>query len=129
MTSAAAFEELLQFVYLMPVGIVKFSADGTVDLINPTASALLLPVAPKSDLTNLYESLPLVPELRQLVRTFTASEGVVQHTRLETDAGGKTMVLSLTVPSWPPNAVARWLKLCEYLSAPTTASRSRSASG
>jgi diguanylate cyclase (GGDEF)-like protein/PAS domain S-box-containing protein len=95
----AAFEELLQFLYLTPVGIVKFDADGAIHLINPLASQLLLPLVPKGDLVNLYDSLaPLVPDLRQFVGTFTGNAGaILDQQRLEAQAGGKTLVLSLTV--------------------------------
>jgi diguanylate cyclase (GGDEF)-like protein/PAS domain S-box-containing protein len=97
--SAAAFEELLQFVYLTPVGIVKFGGDGTVNLINPAALRLLLPLLPEGDLTNFYDSLlPLVPDLRQRIRHFTSSAGtVLNQQRLEMRAGGKNFVLSLSV--------------------------------
>jgi diguanylate cyclase (GGDEF)-like protein/PAS domain S-box-containing protein len=93
------FEELLQFLYLAPVGIVKFGIDGTVDLINPMASQVLLPLVPDGDLNNLYESLsPLVPDLRQIVGKFTANAGaILDQQRLEIRAGSKTLVLSLTV--------------------------------
>lgn len=98
-SSAGVFEELLQFLYLAPVGIVKFGIDGSVDLINPMASQLLLPLLPSSDLNNLYDALwPLVPDLRQIVGKFTADAGaILDRQRLETRAGGKTLVLSLTV--------------------------------
>lgn len=98
-SSAKALEELLQFLYLAPIGIVKFDIDGTVDLINPMASQVLLPLVPNGDLSNLYDSLsPLVPELRQVVGKFTGKAGtILDRQRLETWAGGKTFVLSLTV--------------------------------
>jgi diguanylate cyclase (GGDEF)-like protein/PAS domain S-box-containing protein len=93
------FEELLQFLYLMPIGIVKFSANGTIDLINPVASQVLLPLVPQGDLSNLYDSLaPLVPDLGQLVGNFTSNAGtILDRQRLETKAGDHTLVLSLTV--------------------------------
>jgi hypothetical protein len=31
------YEALLQFLYLMPVGVIKMQPDGTVDFINPVA--------------------------------------------------------------------------------------------
>jgi hypothetical protein len=34
-------EDLLQFLYLMPIGVVKFQPDGAADLMKPVASALL----------------------------------------------------------------------------------------
>ena len=97
--SSGAFEELLQFLYLAPVGIVKFGADGTVDLINPMASQVLLPLIPSGDLSNIFVSLaPLVPDLRQRVASFTGKAGaILDQQRLETQAGGQTLVLSLTV--------------------------------
>jgi diguanylate cyclase (GGDEF)-like protein/PAS domain S-box-containing protein len=98
-SGAENFEELLQFLYLTPVGIVKFDIDGAVDLINPMASQVLLPLVPNGDLNNLYDSLsPLVPDLRQIVGKCTANAGaILDQQRLETQAGGKTLVLSLTV--------------------------------
>jgi diguanylate cyclase (GGDEF)-like protein/PAS domain S-box-containing protein len=97
--SSEAFEELLQFLYLTPVGIVKFRANGAVDLINPMASQILLPLLPKGDLSDLYVSLAmLVPDLQQQVASFTGSTGnILDQQRLETKVGGITLVLSLTV--------------------------------
>jgi diguanylate cyclase (GGDEF)-like protein/PAS domain S-box-containing protein len=94
-----SLEGLLQFLYLTPVGIVKFKADGTVDLINPMAAQLLLPLVPKGDLGNLYDALAtLVPDLAEIVGKFSDPTGAIldQH-RLETQVGGNTLVLSLTV--------------------------------
>jgi PAS domain S-box-containing protein len=96
---AAALEELLQFLYLMPVGVVKFRIGGEVDLINPEASQLLLLLAPTSDLTNVYEPLMLlVPDLRQRTEAFAGDVGAVwDRQRLETRAGGRTVVLAISV--------------------------------
>jgi PAS domain S-box-containing protein len=96
--SSEAFEELLQFVYLAPIGIVKFGADGTIDLINPVASQILLPLLPQGDLRNLYVSMAmLVPDLRKSVGEFTGNAGAILDQRLETRSGDRTLVLSLTV--------------------------------
>jgi hypothetical protein len=74
MKDAPTDDELLQFVYLTPVGIVKFRADGTVNLINPLAAQLLLPLLPEADLENLYDSLmPLIPDLGQRLPRFAHS--------------------------------------------------------
>jgi diguanylate cyclase (GGDEF)-like protein/PAS domain S-box-containing protein len=96
---SVAFEDLLQFFYMTPVGIVKFGADGAIDLINPMASQLLLPLLSDTDLANLYDALaPLIPDLRQIVGTFSSNAGIVlDRPRLETHAGGKLAVLSVTV--------------------------------
>jgi PAS domain-containing protein len=94
-----AFEELLQFLYLTPVGIVKFGADGTIDLVNPVASQVLLPLVPEGNLDNLYDSLrPLISDLGELVRSFTGNAGpILDKQRVEAKAGGKNSVLSITV--------------------------------
>jgi diguanylate cyclase (GGDEF)-like protein/PAS domain S-box-containing protein len=92
-------EELLQFLYLMPVGVVKFRATGKIDLINPMASALLLPLTPDASLDDLYTSLAsLVPDLRRRVEHFTGQAGVIIDQRqLDVQTGGQARVLSLTV--------------------------------
>jgi diguanylate cyclase (GGDEF)-like protein/PAS domain S-box-containing protein len=96
---SAALEELLQFLYLMPVGVVKFRIGGEVDLINPVASQLLQLLAPTSNLTNVYEPLMLlVPDLRQRMEVFAGDVGAMwDGRRLETRAGGKTLVLEISV--------------------------------
>jgi diguanylate cyclase (GGDEF)-like protein/PAS domain S-box-containing protein len=92
-------EELLQFLYLTPVGVVKFSRDGTVDLINAAASALLLALKPGDTLRDIFAALaPLVPNLRQLVQRFTGAAGTVfDAPMLESPAGAEMMTLALTV--------------------------------
>src|SRR5664279_3240261 len=95
----SSMEELLQFLYLTPVGVVKFKADGAIDLINPVASALLLSLTPGEPLTSIYASLvSLAPDLPRHVAQFTDNSGTVinQH-RLEAHAGGQTIVLSLSI--------------------------------
>jgi diguanylate cyclase (GGDEF)-like protein/PAS domain S-box-containing protein len=92
-------EELLQFLYLMPVGVVKFRAGGAIDLMNPMASALLMPLTPDGSLDDLYATLALLaPDLRRRVQTFAAPDGIIIDQRqLEVQAGGKAQALSLSV--------------------------------
>jgi diguanylate cyclase (GGDEF)-like protein/PAS domain S-box-containing protein len=92
-------EDLLQFLYLMPIGVVKFQADGAVDLMNPVASALLQSLRGDDTLRDIYASLaPIAPDLPQRVARFAAAAGtIVDQQRLEARAGGRAMVLSLTV--------------------------------
>jgi diguanylate cyclase (GGDEF)-like protein/PAS domain S-box-containing protein len=99
MVAPGAFEDLLQFLYMTPVGVVRFGADGAIDLVNPVASQLLLPLRPDGDLANLYDALaPLLPDLRQIVGAFSSNAGVVlDQPRLETQAGGRLVVMSVTV--------------------------------
>ena len=94
-----SLEDLLQFLYLSPVGVVKFRADGTVDLINPVASALLLSMAPAETLRNIYTGLaPLAPDLCQLVARFAGPTGIIVEQRwVAAQAGAQAKVMSLTV--------------------------------
>jgi len=81
--SAASIDELLQFLYLMPVGVVKFRGDGSVDLMNPMASALLQPLTLNATLGNIYAALAqLVPGLIDQVTNFTSETfWVIRSTR------------------------------------------------
>ena len=73
-----AYEALVQFLYRAPIGLVQMSPDGTVDMLNPMASNLLMPIAPNSGLDNLYTVLaPIAPQLPQLAAEFGAASGVV----------------------------------------------------
>jgi diguanylate cyclase (GGDEF)-like protein/PAS domain S-box-containing protein len=92
-------EDLLQFLYLMPIGVVKFQADGAVDLMNPVAAALLQSLRGDDTLQDIYASLaPLAPDLPQRVAGFTAAAGTIVHQQwLEARVGGRAIVLSLTV--------------------------------
>nr|WP_294521813.1 sensor domain-containing diguanylate cyclase [uncultured Rhodopila sp.] len=93
-------EELLQFLYLMPVGVVKFAASGAVELMNPMASALLMPLAPDGSLHDIYTTLsPLAPDLKRRVQRFPGQTGIIIDQRqLELpQPGGKPRTLSLTV--------------------------------
>lgn len=92
-------EDLLQFLYLMPIGVVKFRADGAVDLMNPEASALLLSLRADDTLHDIYASLTtLVPDLPRPVAGFAAVAGtIVNRRRIKARAGDRTIVLLLTV--------------------------------
>ncbi len=96
---ATSPEELLRFLYLMPVGVAQFRAGGRVDLINPVASALLLSIATDASLHDMYLALaPIAPDLRQRVAAFGARSGcIVARPRLRATAGNAAIVLSLTV--------------------------------
>ena len=92
-------EDLLQFLYLMPVGVVKFSTDGTVEMMNPVASALLQSMKSAETLGDIYSALAsIAPDLRQRVIQFSGRAGtIIDQQRLRTRAGNQAVVLSLTV--------------------------------
>ncbi len=93
-------EELLQFLYLMPIGVVKFRLSGEVELMNPMASALLMPLAPTGSLRDIYTTLaPLAPDLKRRVQQFPEQAGIIidQRQLQLQPPSGKPRTLSLTV--------------------------------
>ena len=73
-----AYEALVQFLYRAPIGLVQMNTDGAVDMLNPMASNLLMPLATEDGLDNLFAVLaPIAPQLRQLAREFTGISGVI----------------------------------------------------
>ena len=60
-------EHLLHFLYSCPVGLIEITADGTIDMINPFAMQLLLPIASTSSILNFFEIMnAYAPELRNM---------------------------------------------------------------
>ena len=73
-----AYEALVQFLYRAPIGLVQTDLDGTVDMLNPMASNLLMPLAAEGGLDNLFAVLDAVaPQVRQLAAAFEQPSGVV----------------------------------------------------
>jgi hypothetical protein len=71
-------EALMQLLYLAPIGLVQTLLDGSVELINPMAASLLIPVSSTGLLDNLFKALGAVaPELPALVATFDPPSGRV----------------------------------------------------
>lgn len=63
----ASYEALVQFLYRAPVGLLQTFVDGQIDLMNPMASQLLMPLVPDGDISNLFAVLrPWAPQLRSL---------------------------------------------------------------
>ncbi|MBW8898693.1 MAG: bifunctional diguanylate cyclase/phosphodiesterase [Massilia sp.] len=97
-----AYEALVQFLYRAPIGLVQASLDGTVDMLNPMSSSLLMPFARDGSLDNLFTVLQdVVPQLRGMVDDFDAPSGVVcEGMRVQLGAAaapGAPRVLSLSV--------------------------------
>ncbi|KFI07800.1 bifunctional diguanylate cyclase/phosphodiesterase [Massilia sp. BSC265] len=73
-----AYEALVQFLYRAPIGLAQIAPDGTVDMLNPMASNLLMPIARDGGLDNLYAVLaPIAPQLPQLAAEFRDASGVI----------------------------------------------------
>lgn len=75
---ASAYEALVEFLYLAPVGIIKFRPDGIIEMANPTAAQLLMPLTSDGDMSDLYSLLSgLAPDLRAHVERFQEPAGQI----------------------------------------------------
>ena len=94
------YEALLSFMYLSPVGIVRSDKSGRVDMMNPLAAQLLMPLVKGGDIENIFDSLASVaPELRNLVASFEAERGPVceNHRVFVTPARDDAVVLACSI--------------------------------
>jgi len=74
----AEHEQLLDFLYLSPVGLVRFSAAGDIEMMNPKACQLFMPLTGGLDATNLFDVLAAhAPALREIVRGYVPARGSV----------------------------------------------------
>lgn len=91
--------DLLELLYLVPIGVIQFGPDGAVELINAKASQLLLPLLSEPSLDNLFDALrELVPELREQVGSFRSERGTILDQRhIKGVTAKRPVVLSLTV--------------------------------
>jgi PAS domain S-box-containing protein len=92
-------QDLLQFLYVCPVGLVSFGPDGTVAFINPETVNLLLPAFGVTDFTNVFAMLEAVwPELADVVGTWSGGVGeIVAHNRVRSAAPTGPTWVSLSV--------------------------------
>ena len=68
MSEKSSEEQLLEFLYACPVGLIECNLVGDIGLMNPHAMQHLLPLAGGRDAGNLFTTLEQhAPELRSLV--------------------------------------------------------------
>ena len=73
-----AYEALVQFLYRAPIGLVQIDWAGAVELLNPMASNLLMPLVGSEGLDNLYTVLKShAPELEAMATAFEEPSGVI----------------------------------------------------
>lgn len=76
MTAGTSEEQLLEFLYACPVGLIECDAAGDIGMMNPHAMQHLLPLAGPRDASNLFSALEQhAPELRDMVVAFTPATG------------------------------------------------------
>lgn len=92
-------QELLQFLYVCPIGLVSFGLDGTVAFITPETVNLLLPAFGVKDFANVFSTLEAVwPELADVVGTWSGGVGqIVAVNRVRSAAPTGPTWLSLSV--------------------------------
>jgi predicted signal transduction protein with EAL and GGDEF domain len=73
-----AYEALVQFLYRAPIGLVQTDAGGAVEMLNPMASNLLMPLARDGGLDNLFAVLDgVAPQVKAMADAFEQPSGVV----------------------------------------------------
>jgi diguanylate cyclase (GGDEF)-like protein/PAS domain S-box-containing protein len=71
-------EQLLQLLYLCPVGVIKLDAYGSIVLMNPYGAQMLMPLSSDGRLTNLFDLFEsFAPEVGEMARRFPARIGKV----------------------------------------------------
>jgi diguanylate cyclase (GGDEF)-like protein len=100
-----AYEGLLQFLYRTPIGVLQADIGGAIDMMNPKAAQLLMPLVPDGALDDLYAIFAATaPDLRAAVaRCDTPSGVVVDGLRIDAPGGRDgPQVLSLSVMKLDP---------------------------
>ncbi|GGE82537.1 sensor domain-containing diguanylate cyclase [Sphingomonas prati] len=76
MADGSSEEQLLEFLYACPVGLIECDTSGAIAVMNPHAMQHLMPLAGSRDVCNLFSALEQhAPELRSMVASFTARTG------------------------------------------------------
>jgi diguanylate cyclase (GGDEF)-like protein len=76
--SQEAHESLLQFLYRAPIGLVQTTLNGDIEIMNPMAASLLVPLSGDGSLDNLFVALhALAPDLRARAEAVRGSSAIV----------------------------------------------------
>ncbi len=104
MTYTSGEEELLEFLYACPIGLIECNAAGEIGLMNPHAMQHLLPLAGPRGVSNLFSACEdHAPELKSLVEAFALPTGrICDGHRIFVDLapgrnGAKQKVLACTL--------------------------------
>lgn len=99
-------DALLGFLYMCPVGVLRASMNGDVQMINPHAAQMLLPITRVPMLHNLFDALSsCAPELRDMIARFPAPRGSIcqQHRIFVSRSGPGPRVIACTLLKLDPD--------------------------
>lgn len=88
---------MIEFLYLTPVGIIKFRPDGHIEMVNPVAAQLLMPLATAGDMSNLFDLFgAMAPGLRSRISAFQPVAGpICDQMQLQTPRSAQVLTLSI----------------------------------
>lgn len=96
MNETVSDEQLLEFLYQAPVGLIQLNEVGDIVFMTPKAIQLLIPISENVELTNIFDVLSrTAPELRNKVDEFDKRRGVIldRHRCAVHDAEGKIRIV------------------------------------
>jgi diguanylate cyclase (GGDEF)-like protein len=101
----SAYELLLEFLNLTPVGLIKFRPDGRIELANAAAAQVLMPLSGNGDLSNIYHLLAgVAPDLRANIECYHAPMGQICDQR-QLAIPGTATVLTLSLNKINPDTL------------------------
>jgi diguanylate cyclase (GGDEF)-like protein/PAS domain S-box-containing protein len=71
-------QDLLQLLYMAPVGLIKTDLEGNIELANAVAAQLLMPISRDGEMVNLFTLLDeVLPNFNSQVASFSPSHGSI----------------------------------------------------
>ena len=102
-------EELLEFLYLCPVGIAQLDASGGVEMMNPAGARALLQISAQPMIENFYAALgPTGDQLRHMAAGLTSDQGTIceaHHVTFDVPRRSTALSLSITLIKLSPTRV------------------------
>ncbi len=101
-------EPLLAFFYMCPVGILQIDGQGVVQMLNPMAAQLLMPIRPDGVIQNLFDVLErCAPDLRNMVASYQQLSGrICDNRRLFVGTyAGQLRILTCTMLKTSANCI------------------------